>query len=118
MRTWPRLMWDSTTGKLQFVPSVHQMGFRVARSALNKIFTYFSKGLEPVPRESYIDEVTPYHIQYALRSADKRLSRNMLVDMEDYEFLKGLVEELKEKSPEPPSSTSSEDEIEDGELVT
>lgn len=118
VRTWPRLSWNSTTGKLQFVPSVHQVGFRVARSTLNKIFAYFTKGLEPVAREDYAEEVLPYHLQYALRSADKRLERNMLVDMEDYAFLKQLVEELKEKSPELSPSTPSEDEVEGEELVT
>lgn len=113
VRTWPRLTWDRATGKLKFIPSIHQIGFRVARSTLNKIHAFFTAGHVDPPREEYKNELMPFHIQYAQRAAEKRLERNMLVDPDDYAFVCKLVEDLKEKSEEP-SPTPAEAGVDAG----
>lgn len=112
VRTHPRVTW-AADGKLAFIPSIRQIGFRLARSVRLKTFEYFTAGTEPTPREAYGQLVKPVHLQYALTVAEKRLSRKMKLDLEDFAFLQAVVNELKEKALE--ASAPSEDEAEDTE---
>lgn len=110
VRTYPRVVWDAA-GKLQFIPSIHQVGFRVARSARQKMFDFFTRGLDPTPRVSYADEVSLYHLKYALSVAERRLERRMKLDVDDLNFLRGIIEDLKEKDEN--KTAPSEDEADD-----